>query len=711
MTSLLIAYLYGLLLIVVPGYILSTILPTSKVWRLIFAPLLSAALISIIGEIAYRLGITLTTFRLVTFTLLTSCMILIIYTVYLVHTSDKSLKTILKEAIQQKRVRNSKDTCRDQKTNSVLAPIDWRIALFAVAFSMFVGWFCYAQPLGDPNQLILQWDMIWHVTSPHTMIKTGIFSSFNTSMYLPSEATFAPYDISSRTLYPSIWHILAACISQGTNTSIPVAMHALNLLCTTFIFPLGILGFMKCIIPNRRFIPLAAAAISPLFFSFVWFAFIYGPILPFDFAQCMLPALCCSWFYLVKDWKSSPKVLLILLFILSSYTMAFTHTSGIFTAALILWPWTAWYIYNLNPQSILVRGKSISPKIVSIVFTLVCLGIWVLLFLVIVQYGYLNGYYWAAGKTVYQTLRDALFLNFANGYIYIIPQPLLPVLVAIGLYTAVRRTKTPFLLFPFFYFALTTVYIQLFDSDVKTFLSGFWYTDSARTSSCACLIAIMLAAQGLDTIIDKVYTFVQNSKFTQKISHIKNLQLLCAVTILAFSILCIFFVQNPSAHYHNTEPFQYQEQIQSLHAENDDLSSSERAFMLKVRDLVGTNSTILNNPYDGSNLGYALADLKVVYRHPHTSYYHEQKRTAYLRTNIINWPKSAEVRKALKETGIRYVLKLEQPGQVPYAAGMYVPQQFAGINAINDTTPGFKLILAEDTMRLYEIDDSTPIVQ
>ena len=257
MTSLLIAYLYGLLLLVIPGYTLCTTLPISKVWRLIFAPLLSAALISIIGEIAYRLGIKLTTFRLVTFTLLTSCMILIIYTVYLVHASDKSLKTMLKEAIQQKRERNPKDTCHDQKTNSVLAPIDWRIALFAVAFSMFVGWFCYAQPLGDPNQLILQWDMIWHVTSPHTMIKTGIFSSFNTSMYLPSEATFAPYDISSRTLYPSIWHILAACISQGTNTSIPVAMHALNLLCTTFIFPLGILGFMKCIIPNRRFIPLS----------------------------------------------------------------------------------------------------------------------------------------------------------------------------------------------------------------------------------------------------------------------------------------------------------------------------------------------------------------------------------------------------------------------------------------------------------------------
>ncbi len=711
MTSLLIAYLYGLLLLVIPGYTLGTTLPISKVWRLIFAPLLSAALISIIGEVAYRLGITLTTSRLVALALLCSCMILVIYTAYLVHTSGESFKTVAKEVIQQICVRNPKGTGSTPKTYSTLPPIDWRIALFAVAFAMFVGWFCYALPLGNPNKIILQWDAIWHVTSPHTMIKTGIFSSFNTSMYLPSEATFAPYDISSRSLYPSIWHILAACISQGANTSIPVAMHALNLLCTTFIFPLGILGFMKCIIPNRRFTPLATAAISPLFFSFVWFAFIYGPILPFDFAQCMLPALCCSWFYLVKDWKSSPKVLLILLFILSSYTMAFTHTSGIFTAALILWPWTAWYIYNLNPQSILVRKKSISPKIVSIIFALGCLGVWVLLYLVIVQYGYLNGYYWTAGKTVYQTLRDALFLNFANGYIYIIPQPLLPVLVAIGLYTAVRRTKTPFLLFPFFYFALTTVYIQLFDSDVKTFLSGFWYTDSARTSSCACLIAIMLAAQGLDTVIDKVCTFVQNCKFTQKISRIKNLQPVCAVTILALSILCIFFVQNPSAHYHNTEPFQYQKQIRELHAENDDLSSRERAFMFKVCDVVGTNTTILNNPYDGSNLGYALADLKMVYRHPHTSYYHEEKRTVYLRTNVINWPNSAEVRRALKETGIHYVLKLEQPGRISFANGMYVPQQFAGINAINDTTPGFKLILAEGAMRLYEIDDSTPIAQ
>lgn len=711
MTSLLIAYLYGLLLLVIPGYTLGTTLPISKVWRLIFAPLLSAALISIIGEVAYRLGITLTTSRLVTLALLSSCMILVIYTAYLVHTSGESLKTVAKEVIQQICARNPKDAGSTPKTYSTLAPIDWRVALFAVAFAMFVGWFCYALPLGNPNKIVLQWDAIWHVTSPHTMIKTGIFSSFNTSMYLPSEATFAPYDISSRSLYPSIWHILAACISQGANTSIPVAMHALNLLCTTFIFPLGILGFMKCIIPNRRYIDLATATISPFFFSFVWFSFIYGPIVPFDFAQCMLPALCCSWFYLVKDWKAAPKVLLILLFILSSYTMAFTHTSGIFTAALILWPWTAWYIYNLNPQSILVHGKSISPKMLSIVFALVCLAIWVLLFLVIVQYGYLNGYYWPAGKTIYQTLRDALFLNFANGCIYIIPQPLLPALVAIGLYTAVKRTKTSFLLFPFFYFALTTVYIQLFDSYVKTLLSGFWYTDAARTSSCTCLIAIMLAAQGLDTIIDKVYIFVHTSKLTQKISRVKNLQLYCTVAVLALSILCVFFVHNPSPNYHKTEPFQYQETVKQYLAENNELSSNEIAFMLKVRDIIGTNVTILNNPYDGSNLGYALADLKVVYRHPLTYYHHEEKRTAYLRTNIVNWPKSAEVRKALKETGIRYVLKLEQPGKVSFANHVYTPQQFAGINSIKDTTPGFKCILAAEAMRLYEIDDSTPITQ
>ena len=82
-----------------------------------------------------------------------------------------------------------------------------------------------------------------------------------------------------------------------------------------------------------------------------------------------------------------------------------------------------------------------------------------------------------------------------------------------------------------------------------------------------------------------------------------------------------------------------------------------------------------------------------------------------MRTNIVNWPKSAEVRKALKETGIRYVLKLEQPGKVSFANHVYTPQQFAGINSIKDTTPGFKCILAAEAMRLYEIDDSTPITQ
>lgn len=712
MTSLLIAYLYGLLLLVIPGYTLGTTLPISKVWRLIFAPLLSAALISIIGEVAYRLGITLTTSRLVTLALLSSCMILVIYTAYLVHTSGESLKTIGKEVIRQICVRNPKDAGSTPKTYSTLAPIDWRIALFAVVFAVLVGWACYAQPLGDPNQIGTLWDIMWHVSSPRTMIKTGIFSSFNTSMYLPTEANLAPFDVVTRTMYPSIWHILAACISQGTNTPISIAVHALNLLCITFIFPLGILGFMKCIIPNRRFVLIATATISPFFFSFVWFALIYGPILPFDFAQCMIPALCCSWFYLVKGWKSSQKVLLILLFILSSYTMAFTHTSGIFTAAIILWPWTAWYLYHLDSHCINWFGKRISPKVVSFVFVCLCVAIWVVFFFLIVKDGYLRGYNWYAEKDMLTAIRDTLFLNFANGriYVYIIPQPLLPVLVAVGIYATVKRTKTSFLLFPFFYFVLTTFYIQQFDSIVKRFLSGFWYTDFARTGSCASLIAIMLAAQGLDTIIDKAYKFMQTSKLTQKISRAKSLHTLCAAAVLALSVLCFFFLKNPSKNYNQTEPFEYRNQIRAFYTHNDDLSKEERAFMLKVRDLVGTNTTILNNPYDGSLLGYGLFDLKIVYRHPYIWYGDELHHTQCLRTNIINWTRSAELRQALQETGVRYVMKLNKPGQISFGC-QYIPQQFAGINSINDTTPGFKCVLAEGTMRLYEIDDSATIAQ
>ena len=80
-----------------------------------------------------------------------------------------------------------------------------------------------------------------------------------------------------------------------------------------------------------------------------------------------------------------------------------------------------------------------------------------------------------------------------------------------------------------------------------------------------------------------------------------------------------------------------------------------------------------------------------------------------IRTKLANYETDADVQKAVEDTGAKYVLQLDQG--VAYEEGVWLPQYsdpepWKGIDDIRDDTPGFKVVLSEGDMRLYEIEEA-----
>ena len=63
------------------------------------------------------------------------------------------------------------------------------------------------------------------------------------------------------------------------------------------------------------------------------------------------------------------------------------------------------------------------------------------------------------------------------------------------------------------------------------------------------------------------------------------------------------------------------------------------------------------------------------------------------------------MQKAVADTAARYVILLSKDDGNTSVTEHFVSEQWSGISEIDDETPGFKLLLADGDMRLYEIEE------
>lgn len=432
------------------------------------------------------------------------------------------------------------------------------------------------------------------------------------------------------------------------------------------------------------------------------------------------------------------------LFILGILTLALAHPSTVFSVGTILIPYCVYEILILPSPLVLThiaghklaRTHTFSPRRLACAFGLFVLILWSLLYASLVRVGILAGFYWDFYTDFFSALRSFIGMNFATELfpqrMLQVPQPMLSIMVAVGGIVCWKRTRTRWMAIAFLYFGLVEIYMSAFNGPGKLFLSGFWYSDPQRIASNAALCAIPLATEGLAS----VHTFVSRmltdvAKRVREADVAKRLraddmqasdvfhghaQLETAerkkqntsITYLSASLVAVAFVAGvytlyiPNEHYHLAEPWIYRNTANKEYSHNNELSNDELEFLQKVRDYLGSDEPVLNNPYDGSIVAYGIYGLSCVYRHPVTYYVNERDETRMLRIGLNNIRDSKAVQEALKKSGIHYVLRLKYPGVIKYPSN-YISCEFAGIESINDTMPEFEPVLCQDEMRLYRI--------
>ena len=80
---------------------------------------------------------------------------------------------------------------------------------------------------------------------------------------------------------------------------------------------------------------------------------------------------------------------------------------------------------------------------------------------------------------------------------------------------------------------------------------------------------------------------------------------------------------------------------------------------------------------------------------------------ALIREHLNELASNGDVQEAVRECGDEYVLLLDQGNTEaqPRRDSKYREKQWVGLESIADETPGFSVVLADDDMRLYKIDD------
>ena len=136
------------------------------------------------------------------------------------------------------------------------------------------------------------------------------------------------------------------------------------------------------------------------------------------------------------------------------------------------------------------------------------------------------------------------------------------------------------------------------------------------------------------------------------------------------------------------------------------LDLEERAFLKKVKGIVG-NDVVANVSYDGSAFGYATDDIDVMFS---LFGLDPDEDSLLIRRSLNRIATDAEVKEAAKRERVRYVLQLDKGiknGSFSKDASInlmtYSKTEWNGIMQVDETTPGFELVLSEGNMRLYRI--------
>lgn len=581
---------------------------------------------------------------------------------------------------------------------------DWAGLGLYVLVGLVVGGVCFVGTLQGPDSFVQAYDNIHHLGTTNGFVASGNWSPFSATLYATtSDAAINPLPGSG--FYPTVWNCMAALLVSALGVSAMLAANAVNFLFVAVVLPASMFILMRVLFPKSPGI-VAFGSLCVLGLSaFPWMLLLFGPLYPNVISLCLVPLLLFCFLSIFSQGVGKvSRVVSIVLFCVGVLCCAFTQPNAVFTTGVLLIPFCVRQaVRAVDFLTLSGSRKRIAQLGMGIAACLCIALIWYALFKAPFLQAVVS-HSWPAEFSKLQAFTDALLLGFRAGGTQI---ALAILVVAGGLYTLRHREH---LWITCSYAIVAAMYVVGASSDgfLQHLLTGFWYTDSFRVAASSSLFAIPLASIGLWVVFRAICRLAGRMLSDMKVREISTVS---GCAVVAVFLLITF---GPSVVKMDERPEEdaLDAVLSALRWENDTNEShvydaKEREFVQEVKQMVSTDDLILNVPDDGSAFAYAADGLRTYYRYLRT-YGDEDETEAskIIRNHLVDIASDERVHDAVANVGSTYLLMLDQGDSRFYSPHLFTYEDgknWRGIEAIDDTTPGFEVILSKDDMRLYRI--------
>lgn len=595
----------------------------------------------------------------------------------------------------------------------------------ALLLGAALGYNLYISRIGSADAVFQAYDLTWHLDLIQAMSESGKLTSLGVSPYLTTvDAAVAPTDYTS--FYPAAWHALCALVKMLTGVTTTVAINASMFVLPCLALPLGSVAFISAIYPRSKKHQIVAGLLALAFVAFPWNLMAFGPVYANVAGLALTPTVWALFVHLLDDEaNASDRVRTAALVLVCCVGLALCHPNTIFTCIVMLAPYCLSRIYAATGK----LGLKTAPRITACAaFALLCVGFWTLCYKLPALHDTVS-HVWPPYSRLFQQVVNTLTLSYTFGFnTEVAAQLLLAALVVAGAVRLSHASGRRWLPVSYALFCLILLVSSTQYGELKQYLAGFWYTDPMRLAAITAMAALPLAVEGFVWVLD--VSCEAGALLAKRESRQAKPNVMIAVISVVF--LVVNFMPEfslPGVHrdYTSAEIEQsygkewrdwpksvrtafgdYRKISSDVYSYQAPVDTTEKMFLRKCSALVEPGALVVNDPMDGSCLGYGMNGIRMYYRN--FTLLESSKETAQskvIRTRLADYATDPEVQAAVKAVDAKYVIQLRHTGDDASfinLRGDYRPDLTSGINTITDETPGFTCIYRVGPMALYRID-------
>ena len=236
---------------------------------------------------------------------------------------------------------------------------------------------------------------------------------------------------------------------------------------------------------------------------------------------------------------------------------------------------------------------------------------------------------------------------------------------------------------------------------VQQILTGFWYTDSNRLAAILAIVSIALAAEGVSWIAEGVRNLMARKPRRKTVDAV-------ATVVTATAVLLVVVLEGYGIFPNEGGTLaRLQYTLNGAYGDWNAYTVNERGAVRELKGIVG-DDIVANSTYDGSLFAYGSDDVHMLYRFNDNLYDIDGKATdiadaQLIRTKLNEIAANPEVKAAAERLGVRWVAQLDTTHAIQEANGFYHAEDWAGIESVDDNTPGFQLAYQNGYVKLYKI--------